>query len=226
MYKLSLYPFCNIHTHKFLSNNNIQIVNRHLQDSINENEFFSLGIHPMALLNTNVDADICKIKEKLQHKNLIAIGEVGIDRRCKKTIEKQIDVFERINNLAISKNKPVIVHCVRAWSDLMHIRKLLNISNIWIFHGFNANYIIAKTLIENGCYLSFGDALIYNKKLQQTFKQIPLEYVFLETDDANVDIEKIYEKAMSIKKITLEELKKIIYNNFVKVFGNIWKPIG
>lgn len=219
-------PFYNLHTHR-ASGKHIEIINKDFGENINENELFSLGIHPLSIdEKKSFEKEIGEIKEKLTCKNFLAIGEIGIDRRNLQSLDKQITIFKQIHLLSEKFEKPVIIHCVRAWSDLLAIRKNLKAQSVWIFHSFNGNAIVAQQLINSECYLSFGKALLYNNKLQETFRKISLNYLFLETDDSPVSIEEIYEKAAFLKKESVENLKKTIHNNFFKIFGNQWKTIG
>lgn len=220
-------PFCNLHTHQAAGENHIEIINKNFGENINENELFSLGIHPLkANEKESFDKEISEIEEKLAYKNFLAIGEIGIDRRNLESLDKQIAIFKKIHVLSEKFEKPIIIHCVRAWSDLLAIRKNLKTHRTWIFHGFNGNITVAQQLINSECYLSFGKNLLYNRKLQETFQQIPSEYLFLETDDSPISIEDIYKKAAFLKKESVENLKKTIHNNFFKIFGNQWKTIG
>lgn len=220
-------PFYNLHTHQPTGNKYVEILNKNFGENIKENELFSLGIHPLSVdKKENFEKEILEIEEKLPYKNCLAIGEIGIDRRNLQSIDKQIVIFEKIHFLSEKFEKPIIIHCVRAWSDLLAIRKKLKTHKTWIFHSFNGNITVAQQLMKNNCYLSFGKALLYSEKLQETFQQIPSNYLFLETDNSPIGIEEIYKKAAFLKRKSIEELKKNIHNNFLKIFGNQWKIIG
>ena len=89
----------------------------------------------------------------------------------------------------------------------------------WMFHWFNENLAIANELIDMDCYLSFGRSLLHpNGKNAEVFRALPLERVFLETDDADITIERVYSKAAELKEISIEDLKKSIKTNFQFVF--------
>ncbi len=219
-------PLCNIHTHNITEEDYINVVNLNMYEYVETSNFFSVGVHPMDVENTDITKATSYIKQQLHQNNCIAIGEVGLDCRYKQSFDIQQDVFIQMSNLADEFNTPLIIHCVRAWSDLIALRKELKTDKTWIFHGFNANQLIAEQLTQRGCYLSFGKALLFNNKVQQVFKQIPLKYVFFETDDEDLHISEIYQKASELKVMALSDLTKIIYSNFVNVFGNVWTNIG
>ena len=89
----------------------------------------------------------------------------------------------------------------------------------WVFHWYNENLAIANELISLDCYLSFGRSLLHpNGKNAEIFRALPLERIFLETDDADVSIENIYAKAAELKDISIENLKKSIIANYQFVF--------
>jgi TatD DNase family protein len=88
-----------------------------------------------------------------------------------------------------------------------------------VIHGFSKNEQIAKSLIDNGFYLSFGKYLILNPALETVFKIIPNERFFLETDTIEEGIIKVYELAAQYKNIEITELQNTINTNFKTVFG-------
>ena len=82
-----------------------------------------------------------------------------------------------------------------------------------IIHGFNKKKAIADEMLKHGFYLSFGKSVLHNLSLQTSLKEIPLEKIFLETDDANFDIAELYQKTAEIKEISVEEVQKVITKN-------------
>jgi TatD DNase family protein len=186
----------------------------------------SAGCHPWDIDNHSVALVIQNLEYLIIHNKIVALGEIGLDRAITIPIEKQILYFE--NQLALSeKHKlPVVLHCVKAWSDLLAIRKKRKTSLPWIFHGYNGNLQTAQQLIAQRCYLSFGEALLKTQKVQQVFAQIPMEWLFLETDNSDEKIENIYKKAADLRHICIDDLKENIYQNFKRVFEHACTNIG
>ena len=89
-----------------------------------------------------------------------------------------------------------------------------------IIHGFSKNTLLAKQLLDNGFYLSFGKYLLRNPELKSVFKAVPNDRFFLETDTVDETIEEVYALAADYKGMTLEILQKQIAVNFEKVFKN------
>ena len=88
----------------------------------------------------------------------------------------------------------------------------------WIVHGFNKNRQIALDLIRYEICLSFGESLLKNKKLQETFSKLPLEFVFFETDTSEEHIENIYNIATELRKTKKEEIINTVKHNFNRIF--------
>jgi TatD DNase family protein len=219
VFRIIMNPFINIHTHlPDHRDSNIHILNAIPTGIVTGNEYFSYGIHPWDIGKMDVEAHI-KILEKLcRERKLLAIGEIGMDRAIERPLEIQKDVFIRQLEIASQYQLPVILHCVRAWGDILQVRKAGKFSNHWIFHGFNGNLQTANQIIASACSLSFGKALIQSMKLQSVFVHVPKEIVFFETDDSNLKIEEIYQKAAELSNICIDDLKAVIFKNYNKIF--------
>ena len=211
--------FFNLHTHTFSNNLDIiEIVNQYPKEFINNNKPFSIGIHPWKVVDNDIEAEMVIINNQANYPSCLAIGECGLDKRVTVDFDLQTQVFQKHLLIAQRINKPVIVHCVGAFQELIAIKNDLKIDVPIIIHGFSKNKALAKQLIKEGFYLSFGKYLMLNPDLEETFLTIPNERFFLETDSSNYKIQEIYHKAAFYKKCTLVELKQIINYNFQKVF--------
>ena len=88
-----------------------------------------------------------------------------------------------------------------------------------IIHGYNNNAIIANQLLKKGFYLSFGKAIMNeNSNPSKIISTIPIEKLFLETDDSEISIENIYNAAAKCINVEPELLKINIYKNYNRVF--------
>lgn len=114
------------------------------------------------------------------------IGEIGLDRLRKKSdFEKQKNIFRWQWELATIKQRPVVIHCVRAWDVLLaYMRKTDMAKMTCMVHGFAGSYEILQELLSLGVYCSFG--LRDVQKLSATTKKcvarIPLQRLLIETD--------------------------------------------
>lgn len=87
-----------------------------------------------------------------------------------------------------------------------------------IIHGFSKNEQLAKQLIDNGFYLSFGKYLLRNPELESAFSLVPNDRFFLETDTTEEKIQEVYEVASKYKNIEIPTLKNIVETNFRRIF--------
>ncbi|APA00180.1 TatD family hydrolase [Flavobacterium commune] len=212
--------YFNLHTHQFKNQEAIlELVNQYpweFDDSITN---YSIGIHPWHIVEARIHSDLAIIESKLPLQNCLALGECGLDKRIEISMDLQKAVFEKQLLLAEKYKKPVVIHCVAAFQELVEIKNQLQITVPIVIHGFSKNQQLAKQLLDNGFYLSFGKYLLMNPELESVFNSIPENRVFLETDTSDYTIEEVYALAAKYKKITVTGLQQIISNNFNTVFN-------
>jgi len=212
--------FFNLHTHKFSNNPNIlELVNQYPWEFDAAIPNYSIGIHPWHIQESRLESDLNIIEAKLQLKECLALGECGLDKRIEIPIEFQIEVFEKQILLAEKYQKPLVLHLVAAFDELIAIKKRMQITVPVIIHGFSKNQQVAKQLIDNGFYLSFGKYLLRNPELESVFQSIPNYKFFLETDTIEETLDEVYNLAAKYKNINLPDLKEIINSNFNFVFN-------
>ena len=132
----------------------------------------------------------------------------------------QFMVFEQQLLFAQQVNKPVIVHCVAAFDELIAIKKKSNITVPMVVHGFSKNVAVASMLIKQGFYLSLGKHWMNNIDYREVVKTIPLDRLFLETDSSNFSLADLYGEVAVYIGINISELQQQIFSNFETVFGN------
>jgi TatD DNase family protein len=179
---------------------------------------FTIGIHPWFLTAENFQHQIGVVRRYADHQNIIAIGEAGFDRLKGPEFSIQRTAFAEQVRIADEVSKPVVIHCVRAWDELLAEHKKLRPSTPWLVHGFRGRKELAMQLISKGLYLSFWFDFIIKPESTPLIKSLPEESIFFETDGSGVDIEIIYEKVAHDLNIQEEELKAIIHSNFNNLF--------
>ncbi|HOO83627.1 MAG TPA: TatD family hydrolase [Prolixibacteraceae bacterium] len=216
--------YIDIHTHRayaqktgVLALQNITLSNQEM----NLDKWLTAGWHPWYIQNTSLQ----KIKESINHaaavKNVVAIGECGIDRSIDTPVDTQAEVFKYHVEVAAEKQKPLIIHCVKAYSDINGLLKKTNFKLPVIFHAYNGNKIQTQQLLSLNAYFSIGNPISYSaKKLSNILSEVPLSRLFIETDDSTYSIENNYQEIADILKISLYDLKNQIEINFIKIFGN------
>ncbi len=212
--------YIDIHTHnKQQVEGSLAVVNLFPENTLDNGRLLSIGLHPWYIDAQTLDCQITNIEKKARNSNVIAIGEIGLDRMRGEELANQQDVFLRQVAIALDLGKPIIIHCVRAFSELLYLKKKYIADQVkCVVHGFRGKKELADQLIKAGMYLSFGAQLILNLGVQKTFSELPLHKVFFETDEADVDIREIYAIAAKIKGYTIEQLGEEICDNFNTVF--------
>lgn len=181
--------------------------------------YLSAEIHPWYLTAENLSCQIERMENMLSDSRVLALGEVGLDKLTECPYPIQIKAFEEIVSISEAYGKPLIIHCVKSVDELIAIRKKMRPALPWIMHGFRGKPQQADSLLRHGFYLSFGEH--YNS---QVMKEIPIERLFLETDESNVPIDELYNRAAAIRHISAEELKLAVLHNVNNVFG-VKKPL-
>ncbi|WP_369014507.1 TatD family hydrolase [Flavobacterium anhuiense] len=211
--------YFNLHTHQFTNQSDVlELVNQYPKDFDASIPFYSIGIHPWYIEESRLDEDLKIIEEKLQTQNCLAIGECGLDKRIEVPFDLQVSVFEKQLELAEKFKKPVVIHCVAAFQEVMEIKKKMKINVPMIIHGFSKNSQLAEQLITAGFYLSFGKYLLKNPDLKSVFQNVPNDRFFLETDTLEESIKQVYELASNYKELKLKELESVILSNYRSAF--------
>ena len=211
--------FVNLHTHFYTKSDSIlEIVNQYPKDFSDEIPSYSIGIHPWHIDDNSINEDLKIIKSKLSLKECIALGECGLDKRIDKIYSTQINVFESQLDLLHHISKPVILHCVASFDEVISCKKNSGLTSPFIIHGFSKNLQVAKQLLNQDFHLSFGKYLLKNSELSEVFKQIPNEKIFLETDTIAESLEEVYTFAANCKNISIEEMKEIVWKNYQTIF--------
>lgn len=211
--------YFNLHTHRrTFDSNTLELLNQYPWEFDDTFPQYSIGIHPWHIDENRLESDLKIIEEKLQLNECLALGECGLDKRIEIPMELQVSVFERQIALAEKYKKPLVLHLVAAFQELIEIKNRLNISVPIVIHGFSKNEQIAKQLIDNGFYISFGKYLLRNPELKSVFLSVPDDRFFLETDMIDETIEQVYALAADYKNITLDDLKRKVNDNFTTVF--------
>lgn len=212
--------FINLHTHQFSNLSDVmEVVNQYSWKFDASVPNYSIGIHPWYIDENRLETDLEIIKEKLQLTDCLALGECGLDKRIEIPLDLQISVFKQQLEIVKLTNKPVVLHCVAAYDEVIAIKKEMKIENPMIIHGFSKNEQVAQSLLKNGFYLSFGKYLLRNPDLEKVFIFAPENQILLETDTIEESIYQVYEKAAAIKGISVEEMKAIVFTNFSRIFS-------
>lgn len=216
-----------VHTHQAVpEKRNHQIVSADIRDvlevGIEPQGPYSIGIHPWYIDELVIDEAYEQVKQNLEHELCFALGEAGIDRSIKTSINEQLEVFENQVQMAIDLGiQAIIIHCVRAFPDVLNIIKKKNYKGSLIFHDYNGKPDMTAQLLRYNAFFSYGEKL-FNEKSGgfQSFTHIPNHRILLESDDMNhKSIEDVYDKAAELLSLNLEGVHHMVIENVVSAFG-------
>ena len=193
-----------------------------------------LGIFPSEA-KTWDDAIYTKIAELADNKKIVAIGEIGLDYYWDKSfIDEQKDIFIKQIKLANELKLPIVVHDREAHKDCFDILKENNNGSKVVFHCFSGSVEFAKECISQGWYIALGGVVTFKNaiKMKETAKEIPLEYLLLETDSPYLTpvpyrgkenkpsyVRFVANEIAKIRDIDVDELKAVTSYNAESVFG-------
>jgi TatD DNase family protein len=215
--------FVNVHGHHVNPHKDeivIQNVFPGEKTKLEAGSFCSMGLHPWHIENDTM-AELMKILEnEVQGKEFVAIGETGLDKMCETSFALQKTVFEKHFQISEAIEKPLIIHCVKAFNELIQLKKKWEPKVPWMVHGFNSKPEVAEMLLRQNVFLSFGKAIVYPlSNASRVLAHIPNDRFLLETDDSDYTTKEIYQIASVIKKIEMDDLKSIVLQNVKNCFG-------
>ena len=171
----------------------------------------SFGIHPWhAAEEAAPDYETFEVRYRTAMAEAEWIGECGLDRVRSEAYERQVELFEWQLRLAEALRKPVVVHCVRAYDDLLGLRRRYS-ATPWVVHGFIGSLQLAAQLHRANIGVSFSAALLDPRraKVRDTVAHLPYPFL-LETDDAPCRIEELYQAAATLRGCSIAELADTI----------------
>lgn len=220
---MSLIPFIDIHTH---SDNpefeTVTVRNIYPGDGFavfTGRNFYSVGLHPWHIKSVNENNEQLRIMEEtLDFDQVCFIGECGLDKAIKNDFEEQKRIFQAQAFMAEEFKRPLIIHCVKAYNEILEFHKKLHPEMPWILHAYNGSIETTIALAQRNFFFSFGENLCrVPSKSVDSFKHLPLEKIFFETDEFSGEVEKIYKMGAELKNVSIEMLQKVIWNNFSQV---------
>ena len=189
----------------------------------------SLGLYPSHAIKLNerqLNQELDFIKKNKN--NIVAVGEIGLDKNYEgHNIKKQIKSFEKVLSLAEKINKPVVIHSRKAEKECIDILETFKTKNI--MHCFTGNFKLVKRIQDNNYFFSIPTNIVRLLHFQKIVEQTSTSQLLTETDspylspykekrnEPSFTVETI-KQISKIKNLEQEEVKKLIYMNFQKVF--------
>lgn len=190
----------------------------------------ALGIHPEEVEKYTPN-DIEFIRSNLNHKKIVAIGEIGLDYHyTKDNKEKQIELLRTQLKIAEEFDLPVIIHSREATEDTINVLKDYSVKGV--IHSFSGSLETARIYIKMGYLLGINGVVTFkNSKLKNVIKEVGLENIVLETDSPYLTPEPyrgktngpehIFDIALYLAhlfNVSLEDVAKITNKNVKKMY--------
>ncbi len=207
-------PYIDIHSHNLSGRDGVL---SHPTISVNNDAIFSYkepfwcGLHPAEVMSEN---DIISRLDAVYDK-ILGIGEIGLDRIYGSA--EQINLFRLQLGYALERDKPITIHCVRMYNELIVELRAKRCDKI-VIHSLVGSVEIAEELLALGCYLSFGGVSLKSPRTVEALRSVPIEKLFIESDSKG-DIEEYYNSIASLLSLEINELKTKIYNNYLCLIG-------
>ena len=196
--------------------------------------FLMMGLHPTSV-KENYESELLHVKEWIDKKSFVAIGEIGIDLYWDKTyLKEQKKAFQTQIKWAKEKKLPIVIHCRNAFDEIFDILELEKGPDLFgIFHCFTGTLKQAEKAISYNMKLGIGGVVTFkNGKIDTFLNQIPLQHIVLETDAPYLSptpfrgkrnessyIKFVIEKLTSIYELHFSEIINITTENSKEVFG-------
>ena len=203
--------------------------------------YATVGVHPSEIEELNEERFLW-LRELTKLEKVVAVGEIGLDYywdKEPKVQERQRYWFKRQMELAKEANLPIVVHSRDAAADTLQVMKEAHAEEIpGVIHCYSYSPEIAQEFIKMGYYIGVGGVVTFKnaKKLKETVEQIPLERILLETDSPYMAPEPyrgkrndsryipyIVEKIAELKRVSIEEVEEITWQNAMNLYRNVTK---
>jgi len=186
----------------------------------------ALGLYPDKAVSLS-DEEIQKEIEFIKTQKPVAIGEVGLDNFRVENLERQKEVLAKFIALSNELEIPIIVHSRKAEMETLEILEKNKAKKV-VMHCFCGNKELTDKALELGYYFSIPTSVTKSKTFRKLAKRIPLNKLLTETDAPYLSprpepnepafIADSIKKIAELKKVTSEELEKMIYINYQTLF--------
>ncbi|MDB5083631.1 MAG: yabD [Bacilli bacterium] len=144
-----------------------------------------IGYHPNDGIHVTEES-YSELAELAKQPKVVAIGEIGLDYHWDTTArEIQAQVFRAQIQLAKAQKLPIVIHDRDAHADVVRILQEENASEVGgIMHCYSGSIEMARTCMDMNFRISFGGPVTFKnaKRPQEVVKEIPLDYLLVETD--------------------------------------------
>lgn len=194
-----------------------------------------IGLHPCSVKPESWEKELELVKNYLDKRDFVAIGEIGIDLYWdQSTLDIQVNAFEIQIDWAIEKDIPIVIHTRNSFDEVFEVLERKKHPKLrGIFHCFSGDLAQAKHAISLQFLLGIGGVVTFkNGKVDQFLNKIPLENIVLETDSPYLApvphrgkrnessyVNLVAEKLVDIYGLDFSEIDRITSENAKRIFG-------
>lgn len=194
----------------------------------------AFGIHPW-YIDTRSSNWLERLGSYLCEFPGAAIGEIGLDHfHATYNRAEQLEVFTAQLELAVQLQRPVSVHCLKAWEDLLRaFSSIKKLPDHIALHSFSGSAEMVRVLEKMGCYFSCSGSVTHQKntRIRNVVKELPADRILLETDSPDIPpeghhgytvpslIKQVNTAAAALRDIDIEQMASLTYINACKCFG-------
>lgn len=217
--------YLNFHAHQQKpGDDEVVIQSLFLQDNLTKQSsdkiFFTSGLHPWHADQLDLNQIDEKLEKLISEKKIIAIGETGLDKLKGVKWETQFRVLKKHIEISEKDQLPLVIHSVKAHNEILKLKKDTGAKSHWVIHNFTGSKQMAMDFIDHGFYLSLCHHIKNkNSRINHFFHQLPIDKIFLETDDFDISIKELYKIAAEKFMISIEELKGQLISNLQVFLG-------
>ncbi|HVP26677.1 MAG TPA: TatD family hydrolase [Candidatus Bathyarchaeia archaeon] len=196
--------------------------------------YAALGVHPwnvQALTETELQQTLDFILNQKGHKELAAIGEIGLDFKYEKIWDKQMKVFDDMLHLAEKLDLPAIIHSRGTTAQIVDMLPSYKLKKV-LLHWFSNPISVLFKAVEKGYYITEGAPTAYSNGIRDVVRRVPLTNLLTETDGpvrffkspfdgkrtTPAFIPTVVKAIAEIKKMNVEEVAEQIISNFESFF--------
>ncbi len=195
-----------------------------------------MGLHPCSVKGNYKD-ELRQARDHFDHREFIAVGEIGLDFYWDKTYTKeQFRAFHEQIEWALHYDRPIVIHSRESIDECITVVKENQTGKLrGVFHCFSGTEKQAEEIIELGFYLGIGGVITFkNAGLDEVMDKFSLERVVLETDapylapmpfrgkrNEPAYLKYVVEKLAEVKKIEKEDIVSTTSKNCSELFGGI-----
>ena len=144
----------------------------------------SVGVHPLDLA-PGAEPAIDWLLQELNHPNVVAIGETGLDYHYEpEAAELQQASFRLHLEAARITGKPVVIHTRAARADTLALLRDAALPQAGVLHCFTEDWDMAKAALDLGYYISLSGIVTFRNAdaLRDVARQVPVDRLLVETD--------------------------------------------